>query len=260
MPIHDAYARRTPYEVSFPSVDWARDAFTAVRGEGDAREIDVKDPDLFILLGSVGRMLQELRPDEADPERIHPLGLLLYHAFHFWRAGEPVLLVGTAAARRLVEGGPPAAAGVAPPGSAGYVQLPQHLFWMDAEGDGPPESVDGFFWTAPGPGGEIHVLLAAGIRGDRPGFSVVPIPPASLGQAEQWVDTEGGGGGDFQSRLPGAELDRLYHLGTPGEVLRLVSRLFQLLAEKGAGEVEAPEAVAAAPPPTSLPYRRIGRG
>jgi hypothetical protein len=257
MPIHDVYARRTPYELSFPSVSWARDAFTAVRGEGDAREIDVRDPDLFILLGSVGRMLQELRPDEADPERIHPLGLLLYHAFHFWRAGESILLVETPVARRLVEGEPPAAGGTVPPGEAGYVQLPQHLFWMDAEAGGAPESVDGFFWTAPGPGGEIHVLLAAGIRGDRPGFSVVPVPPASLGRAEEWVDDEGGGGGDFRSPLPGAELDRLYRLGTPGEVLRLVSRLFGLLSEERPGAVEAPGAAASNPPATSLPYRRI---
>ena len=266
MPIHDAWARRTPYELAFPSVGWARDAFTAVREEGEARGVDVRDPDLFVLLGSVGRMFQELRPDEGDPERIQPLGLLLFHAYHFWADGEPLLLVGTAAARSLVEERPPEPVEPAPPGRAGYVQLPQHLFWMDAEGGGTPESVDGFFWAAPGPGRLVHVLLAAGLRPDRPGFSVVPLPPASLGGAEAWAVESGDRGTDFLSRLPGAELERLYRLATPAEVLRLVSRLFVRLAEDGA-EVGGgapgggpPEPEGAGPPTTALPYRRLGGG
>ena len=257
MSLHDRYARVTPYELSFPNLDWARDAFVAVKEEAEARGVDRSDPALFILLGSVGRMLQELRPEAEDPERIHPLGVLLFHAFHFWEAGEPLFLVGTDLVRRVVES--PAVtpwSGVLP-FAAGYVQLPQHLVWMEGDDQPRPESVDGWFWTAPTADAEIHVLLASGIHGDRPGFSVVPLPPASLERAEEWADRPGREeSGAFASRMPGAELERLYRVGTPGEVLKLVSRVFASVGGHP-GSVHTPEPQTAPPRPSRLPYRRV---
>jgi hypothetical protein len=259
MPPHDAYARQTPYELSFPNLDWARDAFIAVREESDVRGVDRTDPALFILLGSVGRMLQEIRPDDEDPERIHPLGMLLYHAFHFWEAGERVWLLETPVVRSLIESAPATAWGGGMPASAGYVQLPQHLVWMEGEQQR-PESVDGYFWSSP-VGDEIHVLLAAGVLGDQPGFSVVPLPPASLERAEEWADHPGTeGSAEFTSRMPGAEMGRLYRVGTPGEVLKLVSRVFAFLHQGNGEPGEQPAADGSAPRPSRLPYQRVGLG
>jgi hypothetical protein len=258
MALHDRYARVTPYELSFPSLEWARDAFHAVREEAALRGVDRTDPALFILLGSVGRMLQELRPEGEDPERIHPLGVLLFHAFHFWEAGEPLLLIETEVVRRLIESRDPTPWSGAIPAAAGYVQLPQHLLWIEGDAQPRPESVDGWFWTSPPGGGEIHVLLASGVQGDRPGFSVVPLPPASLERAEEWADQPGRESGeDFASRMPGAELARLYRVGTPGEVLKLVSRIFAFVADHP-GPLRAPEPHGAPPRPSLLKYRRVG--
>jgi hypothetical protein len=257
MPVHDAYARMTPYELSFPSVQWAREAFEGVREESEARGVDRSDPALFILLGSVGRMLQELRPEAEDPERIHPLGALLFHAFHFWEAGERVFLVTTPVVRQVIDSGPPSLWSGSLPAAAGYVQLPQHLIWMEGDEQPRPESVDGYFWTAPPGGSEIHVLLATGLHGDRPGFSVVPLPPATLDRAEEWADRPGReGGADFASRMPGAELERLYRVRTPGEVLKLASRIFSFMASH-TGPVHPPEPKARAPRPSGLRYQRI---
>jgi hypothetical protein len=257
---HDSYARQTPYELSFPNLDWARDAFIAVREESDVRGVDRTDPALFILLGSVGRMLQEIRPDQEDPERIHPLGLLLYHAFHFWEAGERVWLLETPVVRSVVESAPSTSWAGGMPASAGYVQLPQHLVWMEGDQDR-PESVDGYFWSAPTGGGEIHVLLAAGVLGDQPGFSVVPLPPASLERAEEWADRPGReGSAEFTSRMPGAELERLYRVGTPGEVLKLVSRVFALLGGRDGDRFDPKPADGSGPRPSRLPYRRVALG
>ena len=143
------------------------------------------------------------------------------------------------------------------PARAGYVQLPQHLVWMEGEGE-TPESIDGFFWTAPTPGSEIHVLLAAGLHADRAGFSVVPLPPASLDRAEEWADRPGSEDGvDFRSRMPGAHFERLYRVGTPGEVLKLVSRVFAFMDDRGAPEPRAPSTSTSAPRPSTLSYQRI---
>jgi hypothetical protein len=260
MPTHDVYARQTPYELSFPNLDWARDAFVAVREESEARGVDRTDPALFILLGSVGRMLQEIRPEDEDPERIHPLGMLLFHAFHFWEAGERVFLLETPVVRHLVEASSGRGWAGRVPASAGYVQLPQHLVWMEGESQR-PESVDGYFWSAPVPGGEIHVLLAAGLLGDRPGFSVVPLPPASLERAEEWADHPGHEESpDFASRMPGAELGALYRVGTPGEVLKLVSRAFAFLDGGAPCDAREPTPSAHPPRPSRLPYQKVCLG
>ena len=128
---------------------------------------------------------------------------------------------------------------------------------MEVDEQPRPESVDGWFWTAPVPGGEIHVLLASGIHGDRPGFSVVPLPPASLERAEEWADRPGReGSGEFASRMPGAELAQLYRVETPGEVLKLVSRFFVFIGEHPGSE-RTPEPRPSPVRPSVLPHRRV---
>lgn len=232
--MHDAYARRTPYELAFPDEETARERFGSIRENAVERgeEAALADPGRFLALPRAAEILHEIRDPRAEPEKAHQHGVLLYHAFHFAEAGRPLFLLGTHAARYLVESAPspPGEDGrLGPPEPAGYLQLPRHLFWTRPAEDGPPEPVDGIFWSAPG-GDRIAVLLAAGLREDRPGLSVVPLPAVPLSDAPTWLETRiRSGERDFESTLPGGELDRLYSLEAAGEVLKLLARLFRYL-------------------------------
>jgi hypothetical protein len=161
--------------------------------------------------------------EDADPGDLHRFGPLAYHAISFASAGHPLYVLSTHAARYLVEGAPDGEP--TPPSEAGYVQLPQHLFWTRA-GGGSPESVDGIFWSAT-PSGRLHALLVTGIRPDRPGLGVVPLPAGPLDEAATWLDLEARvEEEDFATDLPGAELDALYEIRTAGEVFKLLGRFF----------------------------------
>src|SRR5690606_25117975 len=162
-----------------------------------------------VLLGSVGAMLRVLRPDDEAPEHLHLHGLLLYHAFHFHEAGEPLFVMEAALLRRLADVPLEGAWDATPSGPAGYVQVPLHLVWTaGAEGE-PPESVDGFYWAAPSRGGDVSLLLAAGMRSDRPGLSVIPVPPLTRRDlARREAETSV----DLRSSLPGAELGGLLQI------------------------------------------------
>ena len=254
MPIHDVYARLTPYELCLPELEWARERFREVRDEALARGVDAGDPGAFLRLEAVADLLAAVRPAE-EAELFPQHAILLYHAFHFWRAGEPLFLLVTPAVKRLAAPvSPPWAGGL--PAAAGYVQLPQHLLWTAEEG-APPESIDGFFWAAPGEGGELRLLAVSGMRGDRPGFSVLPLPPLPVETLRSWPELEAREGRpDFRSRLPGAQLEGLLQVNTAGDLLGLAWRALAFLSESGAVEPETAPSVGA-PPPTRLPYRRL---
>lgn len=281
MTFHDAYARITPYELAFPDVEVAEERLGGIRD--DARERGqvpaLADPGRFLTLPGVGEVLHEIRDPRSDAQAVQKHGILLYHAFHFEEGGRPLFLVETHVARYVVESGsgregaggdaeesgsgPGAKApGPRPPAPSGYAQLPRNLFWIRPSGDGPPEPVDGLFWAAPD-GERITVLVAAGIRGDRPGLAVVPLPTVPLDEARTWLGADvRPDGRDFESTLPGGDLERLYSLEAAGEVLKLVAGLFryiELFPE--AVREEAPRdgepAEAEEPRASALPYRRV---
>lgn len=260
MALHDSYARRTPYELAFPDPDAADALVRSVEEEAQARGLDPAALPTFFLLAAVGDFVRELRGPEAPPESLHDYVSLIYHGFHFHRAGCPVNVVGEAAARRLVEGPLPRGA-PEPPTPSGYAQLPRHLFWVGGDRPGAPaEPVDGFFWAVDADGA-LRVLLATGIREDRPGLAVVAVPEAPLAEARDWLDARvREHGGDFATTLPGGELERLYSLTAAGEALKLAARLFaymdsapERIESRGVGE----GADTGDPAPSRLPYRRI---
>jgi hypothetical protein len=286
MPIHDAYARVTPYELALPGEGFAEEHFGALAEEAAARDSDAGDPGDFAMLMAAGQALRELRGPDEDAERIREHATLLYHAYHFWRGGRPVLLLETGVVRSLVSD---AAASVdaadwtpCVPHASAYVQLPQHLVWVPgqsaARGVGPDEgsgegsgdggeegnrggvaeSVDGFFWTVSG--GSVSFLLALGLRSDRPGFGVVALPTVPLSEATLWIREKiRPEGGDFSSDLPGAELEDLYEVRTAGEVLKLAGRVLWLL-DRGSWTSHEVDPTAQSPPgprPSALPYRRL---
>ena len=260
MSLHDAYARRTPFELAFPDAGAVDDFVRAVSAEAGAREVDASDRMSFALLGSVGATVRTLQGPEAPSEALHDYIALLYHVYHFVRQGRPLHLVDVHVARLLVDG-PPAGAAGEPPAPAGYAQLPRHLFWVGG-GDEPAEPVDGFFWTL-ARDGTFHLLLAIGMREGRPGLTVVPLPEAPWSDAHAWTEASvREGGGDFRTNLPGGELEGLYSLTAAGEALKLAARLFayeravpaavekHMPPSDGGGEGDGPA-------PSRLPYRKV---
>ncbi|MYB99944.1 MAG: hypothetical protein F4X60_15525 [Gemmatimonadetes bacterium] len=147
-------------------------------------------------------------------------------------------------------------------GRAGYVQLPQHMVWMESP-DEPPESVDGFFWHG-GEDGVLHLAMVAGMRRDRPGCLVVTVPPQPLAALPGWATGPAReGGGDFTTSLPGAELDGLLGIRTPAEVFKLAALLLGRVVREGLEPVapSPPPATSSQPPPndadprtTALPF------
>ncbi len=276
---HDDYARRTPYELAFPDDAGADKLVADLAAEAAARGVDPADRTAFSLLAAAGAFVHDFQGPNAPAAAIHDYLALLYHAFHFVRAGRPVHVVATGAARYLVEGAPEGSVPCAP-GPAGYVQLPRHLFWVGGDGASPSggaapsEPVDGFFWTL-GSKGLIHILLVSGMRDDRPGLAVVRVPEASFAEAGQWLRMDvRDDGGDFATTLPGGELDGLYSFTASGEVLKLVARLFvyekvvpEAVEERGqragvsgsdAGRVGDASSKEGEPVPSRLPYKRVG--
>ena len=267
MAIHDKYARTTPFELLLPREDFAREWFPKIREEAKERGGDLGDPDSFLLLGEAAMALREIRGQDDPPESMQQYGALLFHAFHFFEAGMPLYLLGTDVVRLMVgEGSGEGEWNPALPGKAGYLQLPHHLVWTQGTGDDPPESLDGFFWSAPDEEG-VTLLIVMGIRKDRPGLAVVPLPTLPLATASPWVSMPARpDGDDFQSSLPGAELEGLYSVASGAEALKLVMRIFRYLDSVpgsavdhgGEGQEEVPETDSPeGPRPSALPYRRV---
>jgi hypothetical protein len=254
MSLHDDYARLTPFEIAFPDAA-SVEALSAVLREGAS---DVPPPEVFVCLPAVVAFVREMAGPEAAPGLLHHYGLLAFHSVHFLRAGRPLYLLDAAAARKIVAGAPDAVPEL--PHTAGYMQLPQHLFWVDGLGGPRPESLDGVFW-AESSQGTLHGLAITGLRPDRPGFGAVALPEAPVSEASMWVHvTVRETAEDFSTSLPGGDLDRLYAVEMAGELLKLMGRFFAYVAgtRSSLTEIQADVAAAAgAPRPSALPYTLV---
>jgi hypothetical protein len=236
-------ARQTPYELVFLHSGFEDEVFPGIAEEAAARGVATSSPEPFMLLATVGNALRELMPEGESGaggpevrERLEQFGKLLFQAYNFWRYDRYLLLLSGAAARHLVESSPtPPGWDFSPPHPAGYLQLPRNLFWVEAVAGQPPEPADGFFWTMldmsdpkASSVSRLDILLATGLRRNRPGFSTLSLtaelPDSGPGP---WIASEARpGGADFESVLPGGELQSLYSLTTMAEVLKLVSLCF----------------------------------
>jgi hypothetical protein len=253
MSLHDDYARVTPFELAFPDPGSVRALSEALSAMG----ADVSSPGAFLSLPPVAAFVQQLAGRDAPTEALHHYAMLAFHAVHFLAAGEPLYLLGAATARDLVERAPDGEA--IPPVPAGYLQLPQHLFWVEGSETGAPESLDGLFWTDSGTG-DLHVLAVVGVRPDRGGFGTMALPEAPLADAQIWMAAHvRKPGEDFASSLPGGDLDRLYAVETAGELLKLVARFFGYAAERPDALVKTAPAPGedALPRPSELPYTLV---
>ncbi len=260
MSLHDVYARTTPFELAFPGDAEVTALASAVAEEAGARGVDARALIDFLTLGSVEAFIRSTAGGETDPGTLHRFGPVVYHALRFEEAGRHLHLLTTHAARYLVEGAPDGDPG--PPAEAGYIQLPQHLFWTRAAADA-PESIDGVFWSV-APGGRLHVLLVTGLRPDRPGVGVVPLPEAPVDDAASWLDLDAREEGpDYSTDLPGADIDGLCEIRSPGEVYKLLARFFaHVSGNPEAVEEGSPTSppVDSSPRPSRLDYARVTLG
>lgn len=274
MRIHDRCARVTPYEMALPGRAFADERFELIREEAHRRGADIWDPGAFSMLEQAGRAIADIRIEDENPVLFVQYGVILFHAFHFWSAGEHLYLLGNEAAHQVTRAGllsGPSDWAFAAPSRAGYVQLPHYLFWARPEAGGPAESLDGFFWVLT-PAHRLHLMVASGMRADRPGLGVMPVPEIPAEEAGQWAAANvRERGDDFASTLPGGE--DLCSIETLGEVVKLVGRLFWQLergllragarakggkAGSGASEGAADRGTSGrAPLPSTLPWRLI---
>ncbi|MDX1674144.1 MAG: hypothetical protein R3314_05005 [Longimicrobiales bacterium] len=172
----------------------------------------------------------EPEPDTADREELKQYGRLLYHAFHYWRDRKPTRRVDEDSVRWLLDEVTSVGEwSLTVPSSSGYLQLPRNLIWAEPAPGLTPEPVDGFFWRWVEPEDEparLHVLLVLGVRPDRAGFSVVPAT-GILDDEDHWAEVDARPDGpDFETTLPGGEMDALYSIETAAEVLKLASLCF----------------------------------
>jgi hypothetical protein len=239
----------SPYQLVFGAQAMDDTLFPPIAAEAEARDNPLHDPDRFLFLSSVGHLLNAIvgTPTDGDDgddgeggragEAFRQHGRLVYHAFHFWREGKHEIELDQETVRRVLDQEVVADdRALSPPAAAGYLRLPRNLVWASPEPGARPEPADGIFWVleprdADGPA--LHLLLALGVRADRPGFSVVTA--TGVGEsAPHWANVDARPGDvDFTTTLPGGELDRLYSVETTAELLKLASRCFLALDAHG---------------------------
>ncbi len=238
--------RRSPYHLVFGADSMDDTLFPPIAGEAEARDHPLDDPDRFPFLTSVGRLLQAIagEPSADDGgESFHQHARLIFHAFHFWRAGRREFELTADRVRPLLDRGLDSLDRGAddgmrptPPAPAGYLRLPRNLLWAAPVPGQVPEPVDGFFWVVGSHGAglsPLHLLMALGVRPDRAGFSVVTASGA-VEEAPEWAAMEARPGGrDFATTLPGGDLDRLHSIETTAELLKLASLCFLALGQSG---------------------------
>jgi hypothetical protein len=264
----------TPYELVFGDTGFPTRVFPALEREAAEHGTDPARRDRFAFLTVAEDALRELVPPDAPPEMLDQFRAIFFHAFNFWRAGEPLLTMEPAVARYLVEAAPEMAGWeLALPHPSVYLQLPANLFWASVAVDATPEPVDGVFAVQvrdQDPLGSafrrLEVLLVLGIRRDRAGFSVMPFDTeVGPGITRVWAETPGReGSGEFASILPGGEMAGLYSILTTAEALKLLARALwfaeahpeNVLPMEGVGAIEPREQL----PPSRLPHRRLTLG
>jgi hypothetical protein len=214
------YIFRDVADAQFPAIDKAMDQAGAIEA----------DRDQFALLEPVGRLLQQIVPEDASPDVFEAHIRLLHHAFCHWAAHGWVYSISeTALARsfshRVITDRLPR--------PALYLQLPELRVWGTPTPEGHAEPLDGMFVTEWLPAG-VAVLAIFGMRPDRPGFSAVGLEgradtdDAGVNEIEIAAAREDGSP-PFGPTLAGGSAAGLHSIANPGELLLLTCRLLSLL-------------------------------
>lgn len=182
------------------------------------------DRDAFLLDGTVGRLLQELVPEEAPPDSLQAWGALLHAVYLAWTHGWPVAAVSEPALRRGVGGGALPEPRLAP-GEAIYVQLPPRIAWAAGSPGAPHEPLDGMFLIREAAG--IRVVAVLGLHPSRDGYTTME---AALELPARFPAARSDGSAPFTSVLPAGERAGLLSVTDEHELAALA-----LLAADAAG-------------------------
>lgn len=227
--------RPTPYQMVFGGEAFEGESFPAIRQEAEGHGIATRPREQFELLAEVGRTMRGILPEDTPAEAAEQYRALVYHAFQFWSAGRRVYTLDRALTRYLVEAEMTAADwSLRLPAESIYLRLPPRLFWSSISPDQSPEPIDGAFLTASGDR-RLEALLVLGMYRARDGFSVVPLEaPAGGGAGGEWISMSARPEGrDFDTVLPGGEMEGLYSILTGGEALKLIARALWYIDENG---------------------------
>lgn len=167
--------RANPFQYIFAEL--AEQHFGEIKSEADRGQPDATDPGEFARFDSVQKVLTLLgSPDslEKDPTAAEQYLSLLFTAYRFWDAGQPVATVERSAIESVLGSQPPTEPPKLPKASC-YIQLPEHWFWAQIDESHPHEPVDGFFVTELQSGRVLIVLAVLGFRSDRAGFSQITV-------------------------------------------------------------------------------------
>ena len=211
-------SRPTPFELVFAPL--ADERFPAIRSALVEARRDPRDRDSFLLVRDVVTLVRDFRPESGLGEGIDQLAAFIHHAYLFWDAGCPLIVIGPEALARLLADPPgPVAEPQAEPRQAQYVQVPERQLWARPVEGEPFEPLDGCFLDLD-PDGRLRALAVFGLRPDRPGFTVVEARgprPAGLVRPD--------GTALFAPLLPGGAEAGLHTLAGAEELLELGWRM-----------------------------------
>lgn len=221
--------RPTPFELVFGEVAPSR--FPAITEALQQEGADPNDRDRFVLLEPVGRLLQELVPEQAGADGLEGHVLLLHHAYLFWAAGERIYEIDDDVVRRAVA--EPDITTVLPESSQ-YLQLPELRVWGSPNATTPPEPLDGMFVSRGMGDHTVDMLAIFGMRPDRPGFSAVGVegradPDDPTAREIEVAASREDGTPAFGPKLAGGTAAGLYSIANAGELLLLTCRVLSLL-------------------------------
>jgi hypothetical protein len=221
--------RATPFALAFGEIAPVRFPLITEALQQDA--IDPSDRDRFVLLEPVGRLLQEIVPEESSADGMEGHVLLLHHAYLFWASGQHVYEIDDAAVRHAVS--EKEITTVIPAGSQ-YLQLPELRVWGSPNSESPPEPLDGMFVSRASQPNTLDLLAIFGLRPDRPGFSAVGVegradPDDPTAHEIEVSASREDGSAAFGPRLAGGSAAGLYSVANAGELLLLTGRLLALL-------------------------------
>jgi hypothetical protein len=213
--------RPTPFELVFAPL--ADERFPAIRTALKEGGRDPQDRDSFLLLGEVVLLVRDFRPEGGLGEGIDQLAALLHHAYLFWDAGCPLILVGAdGLGRLLADSAGPDVPPEAEPRRAKYVQVPERKLWARTVEGEPFEPLDGCFLDLD-PAGRLRALGVFGLRPDRAGFTVVEAHgPRPVGLARS------DGTALFAPLIPGGAEAGLHTLAGAEELLELGWRMLEV--------------------------------
>lgn len=234
--------RTTPIHLLFPEGAIDRARFETVRADAEGAGQDPWNPLAVSALPSVASWLSEIRQGGEDPHTVHAYSALVYYAMHAISSDGSLWAVDESVGRSLADDGAGSVEwSEAPPTAAGYLQLPPNVYWVQTEaegGEGFAEPVDGIFWANQDDG--LWVMLAAGLREGRPGFSAIALDRVPSRDTALWADGNmRAEGPDFETTLPGGDLAGFMSLATSGEVLKLLARAWRAIDARAATDEPA---------------------